>query len=101
MHYCILVLKIALLRNKMKYLDFKEALKDFTVFSFDEIKKIDSRFHRRRLNDWQEKGYIKKIIKGYYIFSDLKINEHILFEIAIRFIALPASLLKWRSRIII
>lgn len=66
----------------MKYLDFKEALKDFTVFSLVEIKKIDSRFHRRRLNDWQEKGYIKKIIKGYYIFSDLKIDENILFEIA-------------------
>jgi predicted transcriptional regulator of viral defense system len=66
----------------MKYLDFKEALKDFTVFSLDEIKKIDSHFHRRRLNEWQEKGYITKIIKGYYIFSDLKINESILFEIA-------------------
>ena len=66
----------------MKYLDFKEALKDFTVFSLAEINKIDSRFHRRRLNDWQEKGYIKKIIKGYYIFSDLKIDENILFEIA-------------------
>ncbi len=66
----------------MKYLDFREALKDFAVFSLDEIKKIDSRFHRRRLNEWQEKGYIKKIIKGYYIFSDLKINEDILFEIA-------------------
>jgi len=66
----------------MKYLDFKEALKDFTLFSINEIRKIDQRFHRRRLNDWQEKGYLRKIIKGYYIFSDLQINEHVLFEIA-------------------
>jgi len=66
----------------MKYLEFKEALKLFTVFSINEIKKIDSRFHRRRLNEWQDKGYIKKVIKGYYIFSDLELNESVLFEIA-------------------
>ena len=66
----------------MKYLEFKEALQDFTIFSINEIKKIDSRFHRRRLNDWQDKGYIIKVVKGHYIFSDLIINEDILFEIA-------------------
>jgi predicted transcriptional regulator of viral defense system len=66
----------------MKYLEFKEALQDFTVFSINEIRKVDFRFHRRRLNDWQAKGYIRKIVKGYYIFSDLVINENILFEIA-------------------
>ncbi|MGD2013222.1 MAG: hypothetical protein PVH37_13780 [Desulfobacterales bacterium] len=66
----------------MKYLEFREALQDFTIFSIDEIKKIDSRYHRRRLNNWQDKGYIKKVIKGHYISSDLVINEDILFEIA-------------------
>ncbi|MCD6318220.1 hypothetical protein J7M02_04055, partial [Candidatus Aerophobetes bacterium] len=38
----------------------------------------------RRLNEWQNKGYIKKVIKGYYIFSDLTLNENVLFEIANR-----------------
>ena len=66
----------------MKYLEFKEALQGFTVFSINEIRKVDHRFHRRRLNEWQEKGYLTKIIKGYYIFSDVEINENILFEIA-------------------
>lgn len=66
----------------MKYLEFKEALKPFTLFSIREIKKVDNHFHRRRLNDWQEKGYIKKVIRGYYIFSDLELNENVLFEIA-------------------
>lgn len=66
----------------MKYLEFKEALKDFTVFSITEIRKIDSQFHRRRLNEWQDKGYIKKVVKGYYVFSDLELNENVLFEIA-------------------
>ena len=66
----------------MNYLKFKEALNGFTVFSINEIKKIDNNFHRRRLNDWQDKGYIKKVIRGYYIFSDLALNENVLFEIA-------------------
>ena len=66
----------------MKFLEFRNALKTFTLFSINEIKKIDNNFHRRRLNEWQEKGYIKKIIRGYYMFSDLELNENGLFEIA-------------------
>jgi predicted transcriptional regulator of viral defense system len=66
----------------MQYLELRKSLRDFTVFSLRDIKTIDSKFHRRRLNEWQEKKYIKKIIRGYYIFSDLEINENTLFEIA-------------------
>ena len=87
MLYFVLVLKIALLRNKMQYIELKSALKDFTVFSLTDIQRIEGDFHRRRLNEWQDKGYIKKIIKGYYIFSDLKLNENVLFEIANRIYA--------------
>ncbi|MDZ7333470.1 MAG: hypothetical protein ONB31_15955 [candidate division KSB1 bacterium] len=68
----------------MKFLDLKEALKGYTLFSVQEIKKVDPTFHRRRLSEWQEKGYIKKIIRGYYIFSDIELNEPVLFEIANR-----------------
>ena len=68
----------------MRYLELKESLKEFTVFSLNDIRAIDGSFHRRRLNEWQEKGYIRKIIKGYYVFSDLELNENALFEIANR-----------------
>lgn len=68
----------------MKFIQFKEALKDFTIFSIHDIKMLDLLFHRRRLREWQEKGYIRKVIKGWYIFSELEINENILFEIANR-----------------
>lgn len=68
----------------MRYIEFKDNLKDFTVFSLSDIRKADSHFHRRRLNEWQEKGYIKKVLRGWYIFSDLKIDESALFEIANR-----------------
>jgi len=68
----------------MKFIQFKDELKDFTVFSLNDIKLIDPHFHRRRLIEWQEKGYIKKIAKGRYIFSDLTVDENVLFEIANR-----------------
>ena len=67
----------------MQYVQLKESLKDFTVFSLNDIRRIDNAFHRRRLNEWQE-GYIKKVVKGDYIFSDLELNENVLFEIANR-----------------
>ncbi len=68
----------------MQYLKFRELFKDFTVFSLADISSADPYFHRRRLNNWQEKGYLKKIINGYYVFSDLPIDENTLFEIANR-----------------
>lgn len=68
----------------MRYIQLKELLRDFTIFSLTDIKKIESNFHRRRLNEWQDKGYLIKVIKGYYIFSELKLNEQALFEIANR-----------------
>ena len=73
----------------MKYLELKSELRDFTIFSLNEIKNIEPGFHRRRLNEWQDKGYIKKVLRGYYIFSDLRLSEEILFKIANR-IYLPS-----------
>jgi predicted transcriptional regulator of viral defense system len=66
----------------MQYQIFKEKLKDFSVFSLSDIRKIEPDFHRRRLNEWQEKGYIKKLRRGYYIFSGVIENEEMLFLIA-------------------
>jgi predicted transcriptional regulator of viral defense system len=67
----------------MKYIDLKERLKDFSVFSIRDIEKIDDKkFYGRRLNEWQSKNYLKKIIRGYYIFSGININEELLFEVA-------------------
>lgn len=68
----------------MNFIQLKDALKDFTVFSLNDIKLIDPHFHRRRLIEWQEKGYIKKIAKGRYIFPDLTVDENVIFEIANR-----------------
>ncbi len=66
----------------MQFSKLKTLLKDFLVFSTRDIEKIDPKFHSQRLSEWQEKGYIKKLTKEYYIFSDLEINEPALFLIA-------------------
>lgn len=66
----------------MRFLEFKEKLNKFIVFSLNDIRKIKADFDLRRLNEWQQKGYIKMIRRGYYIFSDLRINELTLFLIA-------------------
>jgi len=66
----------------MNFIEFKDALKEFTLFSLSDMRALDKKFCGRRLHEWQKKGYIKKIVRGYYYFSDLKIDENDLFEIA-------------------
>ena len=39
----------------MQYLQLKENLKNFTIFTLNDIKKIDPDFGRSRLNEWQKK----------------------------------------------
>jgi predicted transcriptional regulator of viral defense system len=68
----------------MNFIEFKEKFKDFTVFSLNDIRNSEGNFRRRSLNEWQDKGYIKKVIDKYYVFSDLELNENVLFEIANR-----------------
>lgn len=71
----------------MNYIEFQKIIGPFTVFSLSDIRQADPVFHRRRLNEWQEKGYIRKIIKGYYVLADRAIDERVLFEIANRIYA--------------
>ena len=71
----------------MVYIEFRKILGAFTVFSLADIRQADPAFHRRRLNEWQEKNYIRKVIRGYYVFADTPLNELALFEIANRIYA--------------
>lgn len=66
----------------MQFIDFRQQLSNFIVFDLADIRKIEADFDLRRLSEWQDKGYIKMIRKGYYVFSDLEINEQVLFLIA-------------------
>lgn len=66
----------------MKFLDFKQKFSEKIVFSLRDVQFFDSSFNPVQLSQWQKQDYIIKLIKGRYIFSDLEINEEILFLIA-------------------
>lgn len=66
----------------MRYIELKQKLAGFVVFSISDIRKIDPAFHEQRLSEWQKKGYVKKVINKYYLFADLEIDESVLFIIA-------------------
>jgi predicted transcriptional regulator of viral defense system len=71
----------------MRYQQLKEQLGDFTVFSLADIRKVAPEFYLHQLVDWQKNGYIKKLRRGYYMFSDITLNEETLFLIANRLYA--------------
>ena len=66
----------------MKYVDLKQKLSDQLVFTVADIKKFDPQFYYSRLTEWQEKGYIKKVRKGFYVFADAELDESALFAIS-------------------
>ncbi len=66
----------------MNYPRFRNTLSRFPVFSLSDIRMIAPSFDRRRLSEWQEKDYIRKIIKGFYYFADHELDEARLLHIA-------------------
>lgn len=68
----------------MKIAELRDQLKEFVVFSMNDIRKIEPKFYKSRLSEWQNKGYIRKIRRGYYSFSDQNLDEETLFLIANR-----------------
>lgn len=65
-------------------IDFTNTFKNTVIISLSDIDKEFPKFYRHRLTEWQNQGYIKKIIRGFYILSDLELNEFVSFAIANR-----------------
>ena len=61
------------------YLELKKTFELYPVFSIKDIKKRYPDFDSRRLVEWQKKGYILKIKRGYYCFNDRKKGERFLY----------------------
>ena len=66
----------------MTYFEFKTQLHDFAVFSTRDIQKIFPAFDSKRLVEWQRKGYIQKLINKWYLFTDIQLNEMLLYRIS-------------------
>ncbi len=66
----------------MKYLDFKNKMDKFPVFSKQEIKKNFPDINNTNLQNWQKKNYLLKLKNNWYTFTSNKIDEYFLFYIA-------------------
>lgn len=63
----------------MRYLEFKKAFQDFPLFSVKDIQKRFPGFDSRRLVEWQQKGYLIKVRRGYYCFLERRRDEYFLY----------------------
>ena len=59
----------------MRFLEFKKMFLPFGVFSLQDIRAMVPGFQRLQLTQWLQKGYIKKIRRGYYLFSDQPLSD--------------------------
>lgn len=62
----------------MRFLDFKSHFEPFLVFSTQDIRKWDPGFDTRRLVEWQDKGYIRRVVNRWYVFSKTQRQEELL-----------------------
>src|SRR5271169_3255224 len=66
----------------MGYLEFREALLPFQVFSIRDVEKIFPDFDSKRLVEWQHKGYVRKLVNKWYFFSECVVDDHLLFRMS-------------------
>jgi predicted transcriptional regulator of viral defense system len=66
----------------LTYFEFRTQLHDFAVFSTRDIQKIFPAFDSKRLVEWQRKRYIQKLINKWYLFTDIQLNEMLLYRIS-------------------
>ena len=71
----------------MRFQELENKLQNHPIFTVQDIRKVAPDFYRPRLSEWQEKGYIKKLRRGYYMFADIRLTEERLFLIANRLYA--------------
>lgn len=76
------MLLITEMRNEMRFEDFRKVFARKKIFDVQEVALVFPGFDRRRLSEWQQKGYIRKIINGYYFFPDADIDEDFIMRMA-------------------
>ncbi len=66
----------------MTYFDLRNALLEYKVFSAGDAKKYFPGFDTKRLVEWQKKNYIRKLINKWYLFTEMALDELLLFRIS-------------------
>jgi len=66
----------------MKYIDFYRKFKDNPLIDLRDVSTAFAGFDRRRINEWKDKNYIRKITNNFYVFSEYNQSEDDLYFIA-------------------
>ncbi len=69
-------------KKQMNFLEFRKNMLPFKVFSTKDIAKRFPDFDSRRLFEWQEKGYIQKLINKWYLLTETEKSEYLYFRIS-------------------
>ncbi|MFH1665484.1 MAG: hypothetical protein ABIA77_04995 [Candidatus Omnitrophota bacterium] len=59
----------------MKFIDIKNKLSKNDLIDIRNVINLFGSIDRRRLYEWQKKGYLKKLTNNFYIFSDAEIDD--------------------------
>lgn len=66
----------------MKYIDIQDNLEKLQIFSINDLKILDNKYHKSKISKWKKSWYIKQIIKWYYILDKINLNNSLLFKIS-------------------
>lgn len=66
----------------MNYLTFRKIMFPFQIFSIQDIIKNFPDFDRKRLVEWQKKGYLKKLVNRWYFFNEIQIDDILLYRMS-------------------
>jgi predicted transcriptional regulator of viral defense system len=80
----------------MNFWAFQQAFGDRDVVGIEDIFKVFPQFDRRRLVEWQQKGYLQKLINKYYTWPNKTLTEGRLFFTANRLCS-PSYVSGWSA----
>lgn len=66
----------------MRFREFEPRLRNISVFTLNDLRKIDPGFHRQQLNAWLGRGYVKAVAGGRYILANEVFTESFLWMLA-------------------
>ena len=79
----------------MQYITFQNVFQHRHLITVNDVLKYYPNFDTSLLNDWQKKGYIKKVINRYYTWACKPLTEEQLFFVANKIY--PASYISLKS----
>jgi len=66
----------------MNYQSFRTTLAGYPLFTSGDVAALDEKVYYHRLVEWQKKGYIRRMAKNIFTFSENRPDEWMLFLVA-------------------